>query len=276
MIKRDFLKSLAMAMAGAASGALGTTPLAGETPRRRPKNWVWISKDGSRTEDDWHRVFEDLHRRGIEAVAVEMYDGRHAYWDSRSVPVKEERLDTILRVSRRHAIEVHAWVRPQDVPAERLRTIVAELADVPTLIGVHLDVADVGGPCAGPEAACRALTAVVTEKLVPAARTRGTLLTAAVPAAAEQIWRRWPLDGFLAIIGDPAGPDAVTSVTRAAVDAVSTPVYCGLVAGTLGPDALAAAARAALAGGAAGVSLFDLASMDEMRWAAFEQAVTLG
>lgn len=242
MNKREFLQSLGM-------GLLWAMAL-----RRRPKNWVWISKQSTPTEDAWNDMFRRLHVKGIEAVAVETGGDAPAY------------LEPILGTSRTHALEVHAWVRITDPESrDSLRSTVAELADIPTLIGVHLDV---GAPARWDE-----LTELVNEHLVPAARSRGTLLSAAVPAADSAHWSRWKLDAFLAGV---SGAAACGAQIREAVSRTAIPVYCGVSARALDAAALAGCAQAALSAGAAGIAVGDLDAMDEARWTAFQEAVAIG
>jgi hypothetical protein len=258
--KREFLVSLGIGLLGAARPALAAA--AGPAPRRRrPKNWVSIPSAPSRTEDEWSALFERLHANAIEAVTVE---------------TRGDELQTVLSVSRRHALEVHARVALEK--PEVARSAVASLADTPTLFGVHLDPLGLHGSMPwgdGTPPSADGLTALVNGQLVPAARSRGTLITAAVPAATVPRWSPWALDAFVAVVAEAtdAGARSVGPQMADAVAAVAVPVYCGLLPRSLDASALAEASRSALANGAAGVALLGLDAMDESRWTAFQQTM---
>jgi hypothetical protein len=161
---------------------------------------------------------------------------------------------------------------------ERTRSRVVDLANVPTLFGIHLDPLGLHGPLPRRECTSRCsdeLTELVNKHLVPAARSRGSLITTAVPASAIPRWSRWALDAFVAVVADAAerGAEGVGKPIAEAVAAVTVPVYCGLLPRALEAAALAEISRAALAAGAAGIFLFDVEAMDEGRWSAFQDAV---
>ena len=128
-----------------------------------------------------------------------------------------------------------------------------------------------------------AVTDLVNDYLVPAAKAGGKQITAAVfpgPTLARQMvrqdWGRWKLDGFLPMLYRTmyeAGPEWVTEQTREGVATVNAPVYSGLFAPALDAAALGADVRAARAGGAAGISIFESRVMDEARWTAVEEAL---
>jgi uncharacterized lipoprotein YddW (UPF0748 family) len=127
------------------------------------------------------------------------------------------------------------------------------------------------------------VTELVNRYLVPAARSRGKQITAAVfpgPTLARRMvyqdWGRWDLDGFLPMLYHnfyEAGPDWVRAQTQEGVATVKKPVYSGLFVYPLDPPGLAATVDAALSGGAAGVSLFEAGALDERKWAAFAAAI---
>jgi uncharacterized lipoprotein YddW (UPF0748 family) len=142
MKKREFLKSLALGVAGLGTGRLATaapsgTPDAGpdrggvppaegagvrgrdgsapDSPkdaqsRRPPKNWIWIDKGAERKPDDWKRLLEKLRDSRIDAAIIEVYDGQHAYWSSSRLPVKADVLGTVLPAAKHIGVEIHAWM----------------------------------------------------------------------------------------------------------------------------------------------------------------------
>jgi uncharacterized lipoprotein YddW (UPF0748 family) len=368
--KRELLKAL-LAGAVGLGGARAASVRAAAKPAL--KNWVWIGKEPDRSTDDWKRELARIREAGVHAVVPEIYDGRHAYFGSRRLPVKGERLERLLPLAREAGLEVHAWMwclpclvedvmkghpdwynvnargesaldRPAYVdyyrfldPArpevrEFVRGTVQELAAIGELSGVHLDyirhpdailprglwakyglVQDRVYPqfdygyteysrarfkqqhgvdpltLADPErhpAWMRyrwdSVTDLVNGHLVPAAREKKKTITAAVfpgPSLARvmvrQDWGRWDLDGFLPMLYHSfyeAGPDWVERYTREAVRATRRPVYSGLFVPPLDERQLAVTVEKALAGGASGVALFSLGSMNEGKWSKFGQA----
>jgi hypothetical protein len=70
-----------------------------------------------------------------------------------------------------------------------------------------------------------------------------------------------------------AGPEFVKQYTEEAVRTVSKPVHSGLFIDPLDAAAFTKTIEMALAGGAAGVSIFDAGAMNPDRWALFAKAV---
>lgn len=125
------------------------------------------------------------------------------------------------------------------------------------------------------------VTGLVNQYLVPAARARRKVITAAVfpgPTLAREMvrqdWGRWNLDAFLPMLYHnyyEAGPEWVRQQTQEGVSAVKKPVYSGLFVSDLDDAALVRVADMALQGGASGVSLFSIDGMTEAKWKAFRQ-----
>jgi uncharacterized lipoprotein YddW (UPF0748 family) len=128
------------------------------------------------------------------------------------------------------------------------------------------------------------VTDLVNHYLVPAAHARGKLITAAVfpgPALARQMvlqdWGRWKLDGFLPMLYNvfyEAGPEWVKQQTAEGVAAARKPVYSGLFIHQMDTTTLARTLEMAVEGGAAGVSLFSAAGMDQAKWETLRQFTT--
>jgi uncharacterized lipoprotein YddW (UPF0748 family) len=191
MNKRAFLKSLGLGTLGAGLGGLAygeekgpsCPPVDPARPGRRPRptrNGIWITKDEDHTPDEWKRIFERMRTAGVDGILPALYDGRHAYYDSRRLPVKVDRVKMLVPLAREAGLEVHAWIRI--VPCEMdeilkkhpdwytvnakgestadkppyvdyykflepghpevrgfLRDLVAEVAAIPDIAGVHLD-----------------------------------------------------------------------------------------------------------------------------------------
>jgi uncharacterized lipoprotein YddW (UPF0748 family) len=143
---------------------------------------------------------------------------------------------------------------------------------------------------------------LVNEYLVPAARTGGKQISAAVfpgPSLARtmvrQDWGRFNLDAFFPMLYHgfyEAGPEWVRQYTREAVrgtllanlcliDGPPCPpdrplapsVFSGLYVADLVPAQFTRTIEMALEGGARGVSIFDAGAMTPERWALFAKAV---
>jgi len=372
--KRQFLKGLG-------AGVLGLPALArafgGEGAPRPTKNWVWITPETDRSADAWKRELALLRQSGVNAVVAEIYDGRHAYFASRRLPVKDGLLERILPLAHAAGLELHAWMwampcliedvlkkhpdwysvnargesaaeKPAYVdyyrfldPArpevrEFVRDTVRELAAIAELDGVHLDyirhpdailpkglwsrygvvqdrvhpqfdygyspysreqfkkrhgvdplsLRTPGDQEAWLQYRLDSVSELVNEYLVPAAHEKGKTITAAVfpgPSLARQMvrqdWSRWKLDAFLPMLYHffyEQPPGWVEAMTREAVAAVTAPVYSGLYVPPLDAAELRRTIDAALAGGAAGISIFSAAAMTPERWAVLKAAVGAG
>ena len=110
------------------------------------------------------------------------------------------------------------------------------------------------------------------------AHAAGKVTTAAVfpsPSIARQLvrqdWPRWPLDAVLPMVYNgfyEKGVDWIEPTVREGVAALGGrfPLYAGLFVPDLDPAALAEAARRAMAGGAAGISIFEGVGTSDAHW----------
>lgn len=124
---------------------------------------------------------------------------------------------------------------------------------------------------------------LVNGYLVPAARAGGKQITAAVfpgpslaRAMVRQDWGRFNLDAFFPMLYHTfyqAGPEWVKQYTAEATRTVSAPVYSGLFIGPLSATDFTRTVEMALAGGAAGVSLFDFGAFTDERRTLFAAAI---
>jgi uncharacterized lipoprotein YddW (UPF0748 family) len=127
------------------------------------------------------------------------------------------------------------------------------------------------------------VTELVNDYLVPAAHARSKQITAAVfpgPRMAREMvrqdWGRWKLDAFMPMLYHDfyeAGAEWVLEQTRESVRTVEQPIYAGLFVPSVVAPGLSRVIAGALAGGAAGVSLFHAHAMDEPLWSAFSAGV---
>ena len=105
MLRRDFLKTV-----GIAALALGADVRAQGRRSGRTKNFVWMRPDLAKRPEDWTREFSTLRAAGIDAVNVEIYNGREAFYESRRFPVKAAFAETVIPLAAAQGLEVHAWM----------------------------------------------------------------------------------------------------------------------------------------------------------------------
>jgi hypothetical protein len=114
MKKREFLKSLALGAIGVGASRLSLAAVTPEQSRRPPKNWIRIKpgRPGQpRKADEWRRLFQSLQASHVDAAIIEVYDGRHAYWESDRLPVMADALGTAITAGLHLSVEVHAAMR---------------------------------------------------------------------------------------------------------------------------------------------------------------------
>jgi uncharacterized lipoprotein YddW (UPF0748 family) len=97
-------------------------------------------------------------------------------------------------------------------------------------------------------------------------------------ALVRQDWTRWPLDAVLPMVYHAFYKEDVAWIERATREGVQglagrMPLYSGLYVPDLPPADLARAARFALAGGAAGISLFQGNTLTPEHWSALAPAL---
>jgi len=102
------LQASAWALGALACSRQAPGPVA--APPRRAKNWMWITLEREQPEDAWKRDFARMRAAGIDAILPEVYNGRHAYFASRRLPVKTGRLEMMLPLAKAEGLEVHAWM----------------------------------------------------------------------------------------------------------------------------------------------------------------------
>lgn len=127
------------------------------------------------------------------------------------------------------------------------------------------------------------ISALVNDHLIPAGRTGGKQMTAAVFPNWQHVrqeWHVWQLDAVLPMLYNSfynedaawVGQQCVAGIARMKEKGVPKSLYSGLFVPGLKPAELAEAVQTSRDGGAAGVSLFALGSMSEEHWKAFNKA----
>jgi uncharacterized lipoprotein YddW (UPF0748 family) len=126
------------------------------------------------------------------------------------------------------------------------------------------------------------VTGLVNDYLVPAAHSKGKMITAAVfpgptlaRAMVRQDWGQWRLDAFLPMLYNvfyQADPEWVKEQTREAVTTVKQPIYSGLFVSGMNEGMFRTTMQMALDGGASGIAIFSADAMDQQKWNALERA----
>jgi uncharacterized lipoprotein YddW (UPF0748 family) len=114
MTKRGFLKVLTgAALAGfwPMGGRWLARAAATDEPQGRPtKHFVWIRPNLTRSADDYRRDFALMRASGLSGIVAEIYNGSHAFYRSRRLPVRDEWLERVLPIAAAEHLEVHAWM----------------------------------------------------------------------------------------------------------------------------------------------------------------------
>jgi len=118
MDRKEFIMRLGTVLTGFLYPSLWIAAC-NKIPRRKYKNWVWITTDLETSTDEWIAKFARMKQAGITAILPEVFDSRRAYYGSRHLPVGGEWLETILPLAKKAGLEVHAWIwcMPCNIPA---------------------------------------------------------------------------------------------------------------------------------------------------------------
>jgi uncharacterized lipoprotein YddW (UPF0748 family) len=108
MRRREFLKTAALTVLGTGQYLTSQTQFGARAKAR--KNWVWIPLHPDRSLEDWKHLFATMRASNVHAILPEIYDGRHAYFPSRHLPMEADVLTSILPLARAEGLEVHAWM----------------------------------------------------------------------------------------------------------------------------------------------------------------------
>jgi len=94
-----------------------TMPLDNQTVL--PKNWIWIRPDLEWSDDQWKSEFENLKKRGIDAILPQVYNSHTALFEHPLIPFKEAWLERIIPIAHAAELEVHAWMwsMPMNIPS---------------------------------------------------------------------------------------------------------------------------------------------------------------
>lgn len=127
-----------------------------------------------------------------------------------------------------------------------------------------------------------AVSSMVNDHLVPKAKEKGKMITAAVFPnweSVRQAWHTWNLDAFLPMLYHNfynADLSFVKTHTALALERMGTakkPVYSGVFVPSIAPEEMEAAMAQGRAGGSSGTAFFDLTALKEEHWVALEGLV---
>ena len=93
-----------------------------ERPKRKMKNWAWITTDVKKKDEEWSALFKTMRGAGIDAIIPEVYDGRHAHFASKHLPVGELWLERLLPLAKAEGLETHAWMWCMPCNGDEMRT----------------------------------------------------------------------------------------------------------------------------------------------------------
>lgn len=122
MNRRNFLQLLTIGsmtvMADQLIPGSKTNPATDKSGSDQRKFWAWIATDTNPSEDEWKRRFAEMRAAGITAVLPQVYQGRHAFFASKHLPVKEHWLEKLLPLAKAEGLEFHAWIwmMPCNIP----------------------------------------------------------------------------------------------------------------------------------------------------------------
>lgn len=121
MNRREFGRLVGLAgFSYAAKGLLPTLtfPYAGLGKKKKYKQWVWTDADTNASTDDWKKQLEVMHKAGIDAVLLSVYNSRQAFYESKHLPVAKPVLEKVIPLAKDAGLEVHGWMwtMPCNVP----------------------------------------------------------------------------------------------------------------------------------------------------------------
>lgn len=89
-------------------------------PGEKSKNWIWMGAGADFDADAWKERFARISQAGINAVLVQVYDGRQALYDNPNplVPVEADVLGQLIPLAHAVDLEIHAWMisMPCNIP----------------------------------------------------------------------------------------------------------------------------------------------------------------
>ncbi|MEM1134702.1 MAG: family 10 glycosylhydrolase [Bacteroidota bacterium] len=110
MDKRTFLKKLNSVGFGLAMAATLPNEILAKIKTTNTKNWMWARPNERFTTETWKEKLSTAKASGIDAVLVEVYNGRNAFFETDRFPVKEKLLEKLAPICKEIGMELHAWM----------------------------------------------------------------------------------------------------------------------------------------------------------------------
>lgn len=118
MDKREFIKQLtkgSLALASSswlleACSSSSQNDQSSSLSGKDQKLWSWARPNKNWTLEDWKRKLAQAKDSGIDAILLEVYNGKNAFFDTDRLDVKEDLLGQIVPICKELGIEFHAWM----------------------------------------------------------------------------------------------------------------------------------------------------------------------
>ncbi|MEO0469492.1 MAG: family 10 glycosylhydrolase [Bacteroidota bacterium] len=118
MNKRTFLKTLGLGSLALGSGSIYLSGC-GPSPEQKgesvsqsdpQKNWAWVRPQQEWSVDMWKEKLAQTKAAGIDAILLEVYNGRETYYEGGQLPMRENLLAEVARIAHSEDLEFHAWM----------------------------------------------------------------------------------------------------------------------------------------------------------------------
>lgn len=107
MKRREFITKTGFAGVAVTGGAF---TLSSCTFKSENKNWIWIGPKTNYTLDQWKSLFEGYKNNGIDAILLESFMGRKAFWESSFLESEGPMLETAIEAGLETGVEIHSWM----------------------------------------------------------------------------------------------------------------------------------------------------------------------
>lgn len=111
MNRRELIKTLGLTSVGIFVNPFKNSNLIfAQTNNSRLKNWAWLSPEIRLSSDEWKRKFSKLKKSGIDAILLEVFNNKLAFYGSNHLPVGDNLLERVIPIAKDEGLELHAWV----------------------------------------------------------------------------------------------------------------------------------------------------------------------
>lgn len=114
MNRRELLKNIGLGTISLAASQILPLKLFGksiiENNKMVLKNWAWATPGRGMSIDFWKEKLENAKACGIDAILLEVYNSRKAFYDTDRFPVEEDLLSKLIPVCKSVGLELHTWM----------------------------------------------------------------------------------------------------------------------------------------------------------------------